>query len=61
MTTPRFQVHDEDGPLRAFWTRQAAEAWMLPGMSLVELPREPRKTRRAILNQALATVGTCLF
>lgn len=39
MTRPRYVIHDEDGPLRAFWTREQAEAWMLPGMRLVILPK----------------------
>ena len=46
----RFWVHDEDGPLRGFHTRVEAEAWMLPGMRLVVLPR-PVKTK-AVLDMA---------
>jgi hypothetical protein len=35
----RFWVHDDLGPLRGFHTRVEAEAWMLPGMTLVVQPR----------------------
>lgn len=38
----RFEVCDEDGPLRRFHTRAEAVAWMLPGMTLRVLPR-PKK------------------
>lgn len=36
---PRYAVHDEDGPLRLFWTKSEAERFMLPGMRLVVAPR----------------------
>ena len=36
---PRYTVHDEDGPLRSFWTKPEAERFMLPGMQLVVAPR----------------------
>lgn len=39
---PRFVVHDEDGPIRAFYTRAAAQAWMSEGMRLVVLPKEAK-------------------
>ena len=39
----RFIVHDEDGPLRQFWTRAEAEKWMLDGMRLVVLPKQRRR------------------
>lgn len=42
MSAPRFVVHDEDGPLRAFYTRAAAQAWMSKGMTLVVLPKEAK-------------------
>ena len=40
---PRFQVHDEEGPLRAFYSKQEALDFMLPGMKLVILPGPKRK------------------
>lgn len=58
---PRYQIHDEDGLLRAFLTRHAAESWMLPGMRLVVLPRPARKTRRDIFGDALAEAGEAIF
>lgn len=44
MNGPRFQVHDEDGPVRAFWTRADALAWMnlRAGLRLVVRPRPPK-------------------
>lgn len=41
---PRYCVHDEDGPLRSFWTKADALRFMLPGMKLVVSPR-PRKPK----------------
>ncbi len=58
---PRYQIHDEDGLLRAFWTRHDAESWMLPGMRLVVLPRPPRKTRRELAREAMDEVGEAIF
>lgn len=49
----RFLVVDEDGPLRQFWTRAEAVAWMLPGMNLVVLPKKPKPDWFAILGEAL--------
>lgn len=60
-TMPRYQIHDEDGLLRSFWTRDQAESWMLPGMRLVELSRPPRKTRGDIVQEAMAEVGEAIF
>lgn len=35
----RFIVHDEDGPLRQFWTKAEALKWLTDGMHLVILPK----------------------
>lgn len=53
----RFQIHDEDGLLRSFWTRAEALAWKLPGMKLVVLPKVRRKTRAEEFSEALALAG----
>jgi hypothetical protein len=50
---PRYVIHDEDGPLRAFWTREQAQVWMLPGMRLVIVPR-PRKPKLDLSRFGLA-------
>jgi hypothetical protein len=36
---PRYQVVDEFGPLRTFWTKKEAQAWMLPSMRLNVMPK----------------------
>ena len=36
---PRYQVVDEFGPLRTFWTKKEALAWMQPSMHLNVLPK----------------------
>ena len=40
----RYEVHDEDGPLRAFYTRQEVEKLMQPGWKIVVLPKPKKKT-----------------
>jgi hypothetical protein len=44
---PRFQVTDESGPLRTFWTKAEAQRWMQPWMGLEELPK-PKRTKQYI-------------
>jgi hypothetical protein len=39
---PRYQVLDEFGPLRTFWTKKEALAWMQPSMRLNVLPKPER-------------------
>jgi hypothetical protein len=39
---PRYQVLDELGPLRTFWTKEEALRWMQPSMRLNILPRVKR-------------------
>jgi hypothetical protein len=36
---PRYQVTDESGPLRMFWTKAEAQQWMQPYMRLIVLPK----------------------
>ena len=36
----RYQVMDEFGPLRTFWTKAEAQRWMQPWMKLVILPKQ---------------------
>jgi len=40
---PRFQVADECGPLRIFYTKAEALRWMQPWMRLTELPKCKRE------------------
>jgi hypothetical protein len=50
---PRYQVMDECGPLRIFWTKGEAERWMQPWMKLVVLPRPKRKKQVLEFEEAL--------
>ena len=52
----RYQVWDEDGLLRSFWTRKEATGFMLEGMRLVVLPQAFR-----IMVPLLLTQGIILF
>lgn len=49
----RFIVYDEDGPLRKFYTRAEALAWMLDGMRLVVLPKKPKPDWFTVCGEAL--------
>lgn len=44
---PRYQVLDEFGPLRTFWTKKEAQAWMQPSMRLNVLPK-PKRVKQYI-------------
>ena len=57
----RFQVHDEDGLLRSFWTRKEAVAWKLPSMKLVVLPKVKQKTRAEEFREALTFAGEAMI
>jgi hypothetical protein len=50
---PRFQVRDEFGLLRTFWTKEEALRWMLPSMQLSELPKTKRVKRYIDVEEAL--------
>jgi|APGre2960657404_1045060.scaffolds.fasta_scaffold08735_3 hypothetical protein len=50
---PRYQVMDECGPLRIFWTKEEAQRWMLPWMKLVVLPKPKREKQYLELEEAL--------
>jgi len=50
---PRYQVTDECGPLRMFWTKKEAEQWMQPWMKLVVLPKPKREKQFAEFEEAL--------
>lgn len=59
MIQRRFEVWDELGRLRSFYTRAEAEAFILPGMELKVLPREKKpKPRHEDLEDL---VGLALF
>lgn len=49
---PRFQVTDECGPLRTFWTKKEAQQWMQPWMQLVELPKAKREKQYIEVEEA---------
>jgi hypothetical protein len=50
---PRYQVMDECGPLRIFWTKEEAQRCMLPWMKLVVLPKPKREKQYLELEEAL--------
>lgn len=60
--THRHTVLDEfDGlPLRRFHDRDQAEQFAA-GRQVVSAPRQPRKTRRDVVRQALAEVGEAML
>lgn len=45
----RYEVNDEDGPLRTFYTRQEAEQFLQPGWRIVVLPKPMKKTINELL------------
>jgi hypothetical protein len=49
---PRFQVTDELGPLRTFWTKEEALRWMQPSMQLVVLPKHKREKQYIEVEEA---------
>jgi hypothetical protein len=49
---PRFQVMDELGLLRTFWTKREALAWMQPSMRLVVIPKPKREKQYIEVEQA---------
>ena len=49
---PRFQVMDECGRLRIFWTKKEAQRWMQPYMQLVELPKVKREKQYIEVEEA---------
>ena len=49
---PRYQVLDEFGPLRTFWTKEEALRWMQPSMQLIELPKTKRVKRYIEMEEA---------
>lgn len=51
--TPRYQVTDECGPLRTFWTKAEAKRWMQPWMKLVVLPKAKPQKQYAEFEEAL--------
>lgn len=51
--TPRFQVMDESGRLRTFWTKAEAQRWMQPWMRLEELPKVKPQKQYAEFEEAL--------
>lgn len=57
----RYQVWDEDGLLRSFWTRNEATEFMLEGMRLVVLPKPKQKTNKDIFADALKEAGEALI
>lgn len=50
---PRYQVMDECGPLRIFWTKSEAKAWMQPWMTLTVLPKPERVKKYIEMEEAL--------
>ena len=50
---PRYQVLDEFGPLRMFWTKEEALRWMQPSMQLTELPKVKREKKYIEVEEAL--------
>jgi hypothetical protein len=40
---PRYQVVDDVGPLRVFWSKEEALKWMQPNMTVVVLPKPKRE------------------
>jgi hypothetical protein len=42
-SAPRYQVCDELGPLRVFWSKEEAMRWIQPPMVLVVLPKPKRE------------------
>jgi hypothetical protein len=49
---PRYQVIDECGPLRMFWTKEEAKRWMQPYMRLVVLPKPKREPKYIEVEEA---------
>lgn len=49
---PRYQVTDECGPLRTFWTKAEALRWMQPYMQLVVLPKPKREKQYIEVEEA---------
>ena len=57
----RFVVHDSEGPLRAFATREAALSFLLPGMVLKVLPKPKRQSRASFVRALIEEAGEAMF
>lgn len=53
----RYEVHDEDGPLRSFYTRKEAEQFLQDGWRIVVLPKPKRKTSREVFEELMIDSG----
>jgi hypothetical protein len=56
----RFVVHDEEGPVRTFWTRQEAVNWMC-GRAEMWLEVRPAVSRRELQRQMLEESELAVF
>jgi hypothetical protein len=53
-------VHDDCGPLRAFWTKREATEWLRDGMRLI-VAKTSKQTKTNGYLKAIALQGEALF